>query len=189
MPRTRTSLLSRIKDPDDSLSWEEFDRVYRPLLLQYAFSRGLDREEAEEVAQQCMVAVSSGIRGFQRRVTFRGWLRGMIDHKVSDQLRKHPREVGARTTDFDREQATEDSPVLMWEKQWNRTHLLYCLNQVRMEIAPMTYQAFDLYVLQERPVKEICERLRMTPNQVYVAKSRVLARLKERWGELADGLA
>ena len=188
MSRTRTSLLNRIKDPEDALSWEEFDRVYRPLLLRYALARGVGREEAEDVAQQCMVAISSGIQDFQKQVGFRGWLRGMIDHKVSDQLRKQQHEVKGQTADFDREQTTEESPVLVWERQWNQTHLLYCLNEVRRDVAPMTYRAFDLYVLQEKPVKDICERLGMTPNQVYVAKSRVLVRLKKRWLELADGL-
>ena len=187
MPETRRSLLSRIKNPDDALSWEEFDRLYRPLLLQYALARGLNRDESEEIAQQCMMAISSGIQKFQRRVSFRGWLRRMIDNKVADQLRKH-REGAARTVDLDREQTREDSPVLVWERQWNRTHLLYCLSQVRGEIAPITYQAFEMYVLREMPVKDICEKLDMTANQVYVAKSRVMARLKEQWAELSDGI-
>ncbi len=158
------------------------------MLIRYAAERGLSGDEAEEIAQQCMAAIAGGIRGFQRKVSFRGWLRGLIEHKVSDQLKKHRRELPARTADFDREQTREASPALLWERQWNRTHLLYCLNQLRDEVSPMTLEAFELYVIHELPVQEIAERLAMTPNQVYVAKHRVLARLKKRWSELADGL-
>ncbi|MCH7814712.1 MAG: sigma-70 family RNA polymerase sigma factor [Planctomycetes bacterium] len=188
MSQTRSSLLSRIKDLGDGLSWEEFDAIYRPLLLRYALARGLGREQAEEIAQTCMASIASGIQDFQRRVSFRGWLRGMVDHKVADHFRKHRRETAAGTGDFDQQEGTEENPALIWERQWNRTHLLYCLNQVRREVAPMTYQAFELYVLQQRPVKEIVERLDMTANQIYLAKHRVIARLKSRWTELADGL-
>ncbi len=188
MPDTRASLLSKIRDLDDENSWEEFDSVYRPLLVGYARQRGLNETEADDIAQQCMIAIAASINDFQRRVSFRGWLRGIIDNKVKDQLRKHRREELARTRDFEREQDTEDDPVLMWERQWNRTHLLYCLNQIRGEIAPVTYQAFYLYVIEEKPISDICKQLGMRANQVYVAKSRVLKRLKSRWDNLEDGL-
>ena len=188
MSQTRTSLLSRIKDLGDGASWEEFDEVYRPLLVRYAQSRRLSKEEAEEIAQQCMAAIAEGIQRFQRRVSFRGYLRRMVDNKVNDQLRKHHREHSAKTRDFQQEQTTEVNPALLWERQWNRTHLLYCLNRIRNEVAPMTYQAFDLYVIRELPVAQIAEQLSMTPNQIYVAKHRVLERIKKRWGDLADGL-
>jgi RNA polymerase sigma factor (sigma-70 family) len=188
MSQTRSSLLSRIKNLEDGPSWQEFDRLYRPMLLRYAFDRGLNREDSDEIAQQCMAAIAAGIRDFHRRVGFRAWLRGMVDHKVSDQLRKRKREHPARTVDFEREQQREDNPALLWERQWNRTHLLYCLSQIRNEVAPVTYDAFELYVIRELPVAEIAQRLGMTPNQVYVAKHRVMERLKKRWADLAEGL-
>ncbi|HUU83917.1 MAG TPA: sigma-70 family RNA polymerase sigma factor [Phycisphaerae bacterium] len=188
MSQTRSSLLSRIKDLGDGTSWEEFDQVYRPLLVRYALSRRLSREESEEIAQQCMATIAEGIQQFQRRVSFRGWLRRMVDNKVNDQLRRRRREHSAKTRDFDREQTTEANPALLWERQWNRTHLLYCLNHIRNEVSPLTYQAFDLYVIRELPVVQIAERLGMSPNQIYVAKHRVLTRIKKRWGDLADGL-
>jgi RNA polymerase sigma-70 factor (ECF subfamily) len=188
MSQTRSSLLSRVKDLSDGSSWEEFDQVYRPLLVRYALARRLTREEAEEIAQQCMASIAEGIQQFQRRVSFRGYLRRMVDNKVNDRLRKRRHEHSAKTADLQREQTTEPNPALLWERQWNRTHLLYCLNQIRNEVAPLTYQAFDLYVIRELPVPEIAERLGMNPSQIYVAKHRVLARIKERWGDLADGI-
>lgn len=151
MPRTRTTLLKRIKDLADGPSWEEFDRLYRPLLLRYARARGLSQDEAEEIAQDCMASVAAGIQEFQRRVSLRGWLRGMVDHKVADQLRKRRGEVNARTADLQREQTCEENPALLWQQQWNRTHLLYLLNQMRNEVAPMTHAAFELYVIEELP--------------------------------------
>ncbi len=188
MSETRFSLLKRIKDLDDSASWEEFDRIYRPLLVRYAAARGLNSTEAEDIAQQCMTAVVSGIEGFQRRKSFRGWLHGMIDNKVNDQLRKRRMERGARTGDFAKAESKEENPALVWERQWNRTHLLYCLNQVRDEVAKTTFDAFELYVVDELPVSEIVARLGVTPSQIYAAKHRVMSRIKKHWDELADGI-
>ena len=188
MAETRSSLLRRVKDFADSPSWEEFDQIYRPLLVAYARARGLTAEAADEVAQECMAAVAEHIRTFERRASFRGWLRGMIDHMVADELKRRRREGPARTVDFARPQEREGNPQLLWERNWNRTHLLYCLNLIRNEISPVTFEAFELYVVRELPVREIARRLGITPNQLYVAKHRVMARLKARWEELADGL-
>lgn len=188
MSDTRESLLNRIKSLDDRSSWEEFDRLYRPLLLRYARQRGLDVTEAEEIAQQCMTAIAGGIQHFERRISFRGWLKGMIDHKVADQLKRRRREAHGKTADFAREQEREDDPALLWERQWNKTHLLYCLNLIRDDFSRVTYEAFRLYVIEEQSVVEIAEQLGMTPNQVYVAKHRVLGRLKKHWSDLADGM-
>lgn len=188
MSETRESLLGRVRNLDDRTSWEEFDGIYRPLLTGYALARGLTSDEAEEVAQQCLTSIVTQIQSFERRVGFRGWLRSMIDHKVDDHLRTRIRMRGGRTRDFDREQASEANPALQFERQWNKTHLLCCLNEVRHEVAPVTFEAFELYVLREWPVLRIADRLGMTPNQVYVAKHRIMDRLKKRWAELADGV-
>ena len=188
MADTRDSLLSRIKSLDDAASWEEFDQLYRPLLLRYAQQRGLDVNEAEEIAQQCMTAIAGGIQQFERRISFRGWLKGMIDHKVADQLKRRQREANAKTDDFAREQGREDDPALLWERQWNKTHLLYCLNQIRDDFSRTTYEAFRLYVIDQHPISEITKELGLTSNQVYVAKHRVMARLKKQWTDLADGI-
>ena len=188
MERTRSSLLRRVRDLDDATGWDEFDRLYRPLLVTYARQRGLRLEEADEIAQQCMTALVPRMQTFTRKSSFRGWLRGMVDHKVSDfltQSRKHRRagtELLAQTPDPGR------TPEELWQQQWNHTHLAYCLDSLRIDYAPHTLQAFAMYVLQERPVKEISRRLGMTPNQIYVAKTRVMARIRERFGEMIDSL-
>ncbi len=188
MSQTRSSLLRRVKDFADGPSWEEFDRLYRPLLVEYARARGLTAEAAEEVAQGCMATVAERLRTFERRASFRGWLRGMIDHMVADELKRRQREAPARTADLSRPQEREGNPQLLWERNWNRTHLLYCLNLIRNEISPVTFEAFELYVVRELPIEQITERLGITPNQLYVAKHRVMRKLKGRWEELADGL-
>lgn len=45
---------------------------------------------------------------------------------------------------------------------------------------------FPLLVLEETPAGEVAQRMGITPNAVYVAKARVLARLREELRGLMD---
>lgn len=191
MPSTRTSLLEGVRDLRNPRDWSEFDRVYRPLLAGYARRRGLGDDEAEEIAQQCMAVIVERIGTFNRRVSFRAWLRKMVDHKVSHHFSRRARVRRAGTTILNQAPGREPSPDDEWERQWNRTHLLYCLNALRDNFASHTLRAFEMYVLEGRPVVDICRELNITPNQVYVAKARVKQRLREQvarlWAPLYGG--
>lgn len=180
MPATRSSLLFRVRDRNDAESWSEFDRLYRPLLTSYARARGLRAGEAEEIAQRCLSAVAGVMHKFKRDHSFRGWLRGMVNRKVADFIAEKARFRQADTALLLNAVDPAPTPDELWQRIWNRAHLRHCLDSLRADFATHTLQAFTLYVLQGEPVVDICSRLGMTPNQVYVAKSRVMRRLRER---------
>ena len=48
--------------------------------------------------------------------------------------------------------------------------------------------AFERLVLEGKRPAEVVAELELSTNSVYVAKHRVIGRLKERWADLADGL-
>ena len=186
--QTRSSLLRRVRNLDDATGWEEFDRLYRPMLVGYARRRGLRTDEAEEIAQQCLTAIVARIQTFERRRSYRAWLRGMVDHKVSDHLADRQRHRRADTDQLARTPGPAEPPESLWQQEWNQTHLTYCIDCLRADFASHTLQAFAMYVLEDQPVPHISRCLGLTPNQIYVAKSRVMARLRERFGDLIDGL-
>lgn len=188
MTTTRDSLLRRVRDFDDAGGWAEFDKLYRPLLLRYAQRRGLGEEEAEEIAQQCLEVIVSRIQTFERRASFRGWLHRIVDNKVKQHLSRRGRQLQPRTGVLENQADDAPTPDQLWEQQWNRTHLLYCLVSLRADFAAHTLQAFELYVLQGVPARDAAEMLGMTPNQIYIAKCRVMRRLKERSKALLDKL-
>ena len=53
------------------------------------------------------------------------------------------------------------------------------MNQVKQEFQASTWQAFWLTAVEGKPADEAARITRLSPGAVYVAKSRVLARLKE----------
>ena len=44
---------------------------------------------------------------------------------------------------------------------------------------PETYSAFEMYAMQNRNLREVCEFLDMSESAVYTAKSRCIASLKD----------
>lgn len=188
MTATRSSLLLRVCDPRDAASWGEFHSIYRPLLIRYARQRGLDAEAAEDVAQQCLGAVSQRIGRFERKRSFRAWLRGMVDHKVADYIAKFGnRALPSRSME---EEAGTESATLssIWEQTWNERLLQVLSDHLRTHFAEHTLKAFELYVLQDMPVEQIAATLGMTPNQIYVSKSRILRHLRESCDEVLENL-
>ena len=187
MTATRSSLLRRIRDPRDQESWKEFDTIYRPLLIQYARRRGISAEVAEDIAQECLLAVSRQIERFERRRSFRAWLRAMVHHKIADYLSRR-REESSADAALAGLRDPSPAPGELWEEHWNAGIARMLVRRLQTSFAAHTLQAFEMYVLDERPVEEISELLGMTPNQVYVAKSRVARYLRENCGNLIDVL-
>src|SRR5262245_59540504 len=91
---TRPSLLARLKDWSQQTAWREFDHDYAPLLRNVARKAGLTDAEADEVAQETLIAVAKKIGEFQhagRRGSFRAWLYQQARWRVADQFRARAR--------------------------------------------------------------------------------------------------
>ncbi len=71
----------------------------------------------------------------------------------------------------------------MWEEDWRRNLLQVCLDRVREEIEPKTFQAFQLYALDGWSAKEAAEFLGLSVASVYAAKSRVAERVRHWWNK------
>jgi RNA polymerase sigma-70 factor (ECF subfamily) len=174
---TRSTLLARLTDRDDEEAWCTFNELYRPMLVGYAHKRGLDAADADDVAQQCVEAVLANIDRYQHTGSFKAWLRTIAQNRIRDLFRKRREQQvdsGVWAAQADDEPAADE----LWERHWLAEHLRYCVEKVRPDIAEHTYRAFVENVIDERPAAETAERLGLTVNQVYVAKFRVLERIR-----------
>ena len=186
METTRASLLQRVRDPRDQESWREFFHIYEPLLYRYARVRGLDRDSSEDLAQQCLALLTEKMPSFEyarEKGGFKHWLRRIANNKVNDSFKKR-RPAVAQSADFRRPQEREISPDELWERQWKKRHLQYCLTQIQSEVAAGTYKAFEYHVLCSWPVERVAETLSITVDQVYTAKSRITKRLRSKMRDL-----
>ncbi|MFM7114327.1 MAG: sigma-70 family RNA polymerase sigma factor, partial [Planctomycetota bacterium] len=107
---------------------------------------------------------------------FRGYLKQAMIATVSRMVRQRQR---AGTPTAVPPDAPEPSGLdEVWEQEYQQHLLREALRQVRFEVDPVTFQAFDLYALQEVPVSEVASFLGISRESVYQAKTRVTARLR-----------
>jgi RNA polymerase sigma-70 factor (ECF subfamily) len=193
-PVTRASLLVRIRDGRDTEAWQQFVQLYAPVVYGFARRRGLQDADAADLMQEVLrsVAMSADRLDYDpKRGTFRAWLFTVTRNKLYNLLngqRKQVRgsgdsasherldEVAGRDGDFD----------VVWEKEYQTRVATLAMERVRGEFQESTWQAFLLTAVEGRGAREAGQQLSMSPGAVYVAKSRVLARLREEVQKLQD---
>lgn len=181
---TSVSLLQRVKDSGDQAAWCDFVRLYAPLVYSYGRKRGLQDADAADLAQDVLQIAAAKMDNFQydpARGSFRGWLLTVTLNQVRRKSRStQPRGTG-RTTILNllQEQPTKQEES-NWDQQSQTQILRWASEQVRSEFKPQTWQAFQLTAVQQIPAAEVASQLGMSVGSVYVAKSRVINRLREK---------
>ena len=186
MKDTRATLLLRVRDRGDAKAWAEFHGLYAPLLYRYARQRGLTHADGEEIRDQCLLVVAQRIAALEydrEKGGFKNWLYCIANGKVVDFFRKQ-RERQADTQVLKAAVDPQPTPEELWDQQWRYQHLLYCAAEVKSAFDERTYRAFELLAFEERGVDDVCAQLNMTRNQVYLAKSRVLSRIRAKIEEM-----
>ena len=180
MDTTRASLLIRIRDPDDSVSWGEFYQIYSPLIYRYALSRGLSHADAEEIRSSCYETIVKKIKTFEYEKSkggFKAWLRRVVTNRVIDLHRKRIAQAGANSQ-LNKIPANDKTPDEVFDEQWKTNHLNFCLRKLRPTVEPVKFDAF-MMLLEGESVEAICNKLDLNANQVYKAKSKILKQIRE----------
>ncbi len=189
-----SSLLERLKAYSPE-SWRRFVRLFGPVVYHWCRKRGLQRADASDVGQNVFREVAGRIGDFHRDRpgdTFRGWLWTITQSKIADHWRtqqKGPLATGGSAAQARLEQLETASPAEP-DSQPDMGSLvgLYRrgLELIRSEFEERTWQAFWRVAVEDRRPVEVAEELGMSVNAVYIAKSRVLRRLRTELGQLFD---
>lgn len=197
---TRRSLLTRLKRWDDQESWRVFFDTYGKLVYNFSRRSGLPDAEAQEVVQETVISVAKQMPGFHydpTRGSFKSWLMQITRRRITDQLRKRPREFrlpepGSATGTAAEARVPDPAGVeleRLWEHEWQKTMVESALQKLKKRTNPAQYQLFELTVIKEWPVERITKTLGVSSNQVYLAKGRIgkllqaeLKRMQSRLG-------
>ena len=188
---TRPSLLLRMRNLSDRTAWNTFIEVYGPLVYGYARRRGLQDADAAEVTQEVLTQVSQSIGSFDyepQRGTFRGWLGAIARSKVCKLMRRRKQAKQAGGEDVLSELEASDADTL-WDEQCKQHLLHLAMRRIRPRFEDATWQAFELAWLHDESADAVARKLKCDVQFVYVAKSRVLKKLREEVCELADDTA
>ena len=185
-PVTRPTLLLQLKDKENFRAWQEFLQLYTPLVFGFCIKRGLNEQDAADVCQEVMGAVAGRIEQFsydRSRGSFRSWLmtvsRNRLNSFFTRRYRQAPTTSSTTVMELISEQPTEEERS-QWNEDYRRQMFEWAAAQVRGEFEPKSWEAFWQTALLDKSGHEVAAALGMSAGAVYIARSRVLARLKER---------
>jgi RNA polymerase sigma-70 factor (ECF subfamily) len=190
-PRTRRSLLRRLRKRNDHQAWTTFVDAYEPLVSSWCRWRGLQAADAQDVFQEVLAEISRTIHRFKYRPeigAFRGWLRRISDRKVFRLWRKQARagRSGGASEEDCLPCLRARGEVTAWEEEFTRRTLRTALARIRPCFGSRTWQAFEMLWLQGLSPGAVADRLKMPIDQVYVEKHLVLKRLRQEVKYLAE---
>lgn len=191
-PATRVTLLNRIRDTADSEAWGEFARLYGPVVYGFARKRGLQDADAADLVQDVLRSVARNAHRIEydpKRGTFRGWLYTVTRNKVYNFLsaNKNRPKAGGDAASAERLEQVADKPdeaEAEWELEYQRRLSARAMDRVKHEFQQNTWKAFWGTAVEGRAAADVGNELNMTSGAVYVAKSRVLARLRDEVQQL-----
>lgn len=188
MHSTPASLLDRLRQPAAHEAWSRFVDLYTPLLYYWARHVGLHAHEAADLVQDVLVVLVEKLPQFtyDQNKSFRSWLRTVTLNRWRAQQRQksaRPLVTGAAPLD---EVAAPDGDSAFGEVEYRSRLVSRALELIRADFHPVTWKACWEYAVQGRPVEDVARELGVSVNTVYLAKSRVLRRLRHELAELLD---
>ncbi len=187
---TRTTLLRRVKNPEDAVSWQTFHDIYGNLIYGQAIKAGLTEDESTEVAQETMIELAARIQAFDYRReqgSFKGWLYRLARWRILAQFRRRrPEALAVDSPAFEEFMPAEltTAPDENWEHEWREAIMIAALQKLRQDLPPRQFQVFDLVTMKAWPIARVASSLKMSRPQVYLVKFRVLITLKREVARL-----
>jgi RNA polymerase sigma-70 factor (ECF subfamily) len=184
-PTTRLSLLARIRDLHDAQAWAEFVDIYAPLVYALARRCGLQDADAADLTQEVLRKVLRAAPQFAydpQRGSFRAWLFTVARNELRRASEGRDCERGSGSTEVQRLLEEQPAPqeAAQWEREYQERLFAWATEKVRPDFRPATWQAFWRTAVQGQDARAVAADLGMSVGAVYIARSRVLARLREQ---------
>lgn len=193
MTDTSVSFLNSLQADGDSRTWQEFVELYTPLIRIWLGGQNVRDQERDDVTQEVISVVLRRLPEFRRQRTgsFRNWLKRITINCWRNYRRKHLKRMApVGGTEFGQVMNELADPDSQMSRQWDEQHDQYVLQRLLEKIRPgvreSTWAAFQAVTMDGKTPEQAAEELGVTTNAIYVAKSRVLAQLRQYSEGLVD---
>ncbi|EDM25771.1 probable ECF sigma factor [Lentisphaera araneosa HTCC2155] len=188
---TRKTIIEQIKAGDD-IAWQDFEKAYRGLIILRGRDRSLDNSELPDLVQDVMLSLfkyESVFKYESSKGRFRDYLKQIIDRAAFKMIRKRSNDLRKIQAVSDRIKSMEnyhDTMEKKWEDEWRAVIVDEALTKVRSEVNEATYEAFVMLMVDGISAELVADSLGISKESIYVAKHRVLKRLKYAVMNLED---
>jgi RNA polymerase sigma-70 factor, ECF subfamily len=186
MDTTPSSLFERLQQPTErQVAWSRFVQLYTPFLFDRARRLGLQAQDAADLVQDVFTVLLRELPGFHydRGRSFRGWLHTVLANKWRESCRRRVvPPAGPGVNDL----AGPDDVAAFEEAEYRQFLSGRALELMQAEFQPTTWKACWEHVVSGRSAAEVAAELGISEGAVYVAKHRVLRRLRQELDGLLD---
>ena len=184
---TSLTLLDRLRKPGHPDAWDRFVQLYAPMLLRWTELQGFRGADAEDLTQTVLLKLIRLLPSYEQREgqSFRGWLFTICRNECRDfrsRRATRPLPVSDGLSDVADRPLADD----LGEAEYRRQVVRRALELVRPDFTPATWDAFTRFVLDGRPATDVARELGTTANAVYLARNRVLTRMRTEVSGLLD---
>jgi len=190
--QTRASLIVRLADGRDERAWSQFVEIYAPLVFHFARRRGLQEADAADVTQEVLAAASRALARGQydrRKGTFRGWLLTIARNETSTLLaagQRREQPGGGTAAQVRLASVAAQDEDASWEADYEQRLFAWAAERVKSEVHAATWRAFERTAIDRASGETVAAELGMSIGAVYLAKSRVMKRLRELVRQIDD---
>jgi RNA polymerase sigma-70 factor (ECF subfamily) len=193
MSDTPRSLLDRVRQGNDSpQAWERFEQMYAALIRRWLRPYLLQPADGGDIVQDVMLVVVQKLPEFRptgHPGGFRCWLRRVLKHRLQTHWRKNigGPVAGVGADEFLAALTDPNSDLARrWDEEHDRHLVGVLLEAIRPEFQPATWQAFWQTAILGQPPAAVAAALGLSANAVFIARSRVIARLREEGEGMLD---
>jgi RNA polymerase sigma-70 factor (ECF subfamily) len=185
---TPASLLDRLRQSQQPIDWERFVRLYTPLLCHWASRLGLREPDVADFVQDVFMLLVRKLPRFEydSQKRFRGWLWKVTLNRLRENKRRWHLKAHQQDGAFWRQLAASEGPDALTEAEYRQYVIHRMLEILKDDFETTTWKAFWECVMNDRPGTEVARELGITENAVYLAKGRVLRRLRVELAGLLD---
>ena len=186
---TRKSLIMRLQQTVEGVSWNEFYEIYERMIYAICLGKGLSDADAKDVLQKAAIKIHGRINTFDpQRGSFRSWIGVIVRSSVADHFRGKNRPLPTRPSHEDEDPvvdlAADDDFGRMWDEEW-LGHLEEAATiQLRQLYSSRDCQIFDGFVKKGFKARELAKLSSLTENNV----NQIVSRTKRTFQEECERL-
>ena len=185
MQTTSVSLLEQLRAPGRPDAWARFVHLYTPLLARWADRLGVPPADRGDLLQEVFLAFYRALPAFRYEPgrSFRAWVYTVAANKWREMQRKRVPVPLAGDDPRWLEPHGDDPAEQIGEAEYRAVLAAQAARLIRDRFADVTWRAFWATAVDGRPPADVAAELGLTRNATYVAKSRVLSRLRDVLGD------